>query len=148
MTFRARLWLTPTTVVIAVAFAAAVTVMSFQGVGIIRGWLAAPAAVSPQPTYTVPGSIRLHAGQYAAQGQTCQGTTIKPDAQVVVSDSTGATLTYAPVRAGALVDGACELPFTLVMPAGKGSYGIDFPQYGLMPYTEQQIADLLELIIG
>ncbi|MEU5668945.1 hypothetical protein ABZ749_00980 [Micromonospora sp. NPDC047753] len=146
---RLRLWLTPGTVLIALALAAVTVGFSVRGVDTIQGWLAEPApAASPQPTYTVPGAIRLPAGQHVTQGQTCQGTTIRPDAQIVVTDPSGATIAYAPLSPGRLVDGACELPFTLTLPAGKGQYGIDFPAYGLMPYTEQEIADLLELTIG
>ncbi|MFI6238334.1 hypothetical protein ACIBEF_00480 [Micromonospora sp. NPDC050795] len=146
---RLRLWLTPATVVIALALAAVAVGFSLRGVDTIQGWFADPTpAASPQPTYTVPGAIRLPSGQYAAQGQGCQGTTVRPDAQIVVTDPGGATIAYAPLSPGRLVDGTCELPFTLTLPAGKGEYGIDFPQYGLMPYTEHEIADLLELTIG
>jgi len=146
---RLRLWLTPATVVIAVAIAAVTVGFSARGVDTIQGWLVEPTpAASPQPMYSVPGAIRLPAGQYVDQGQGCQGTTIKPDAQIVVTDPSGATIAYAPLSAGQLTDGTCELPFTLVMPVGKGEYGIDFPQYGLMPYTEQEVADLLDLTIG
>ncbi|MEU7972152.1 hypothetical protein AB0B48_08920 [Micromonospora sp. NPDC049089] len=146
---RLRVWLTPATVLIALALAAVTVGFFLRGVDTIQGWFAEPTpAASPQPTYTVPGAIRLPAGQYAAQGQACQGTAARPDAQIVVTDPSGATIAYAPLDPGRLVDGACELPFTLVVPAGKGEYGIDFPAYGLMPYTEQEIADLLELTIG
>ncbi|MCG5460854.1 hypothetical protein MED01_004280 [Micromonospora sp. MED01] len=146
---RLRLWLTPATVLIALALAAVTAGYSERGVGTIRGWLAEPTpATSPQSTYTVPGAIRLPAVQYATDGGVCHGTAVTPDAQIVVTDPSGATIAYVPLGAGTLVDGACVLPFTLVVPAGKGSYGIDFPQYGLMPYTEQEIADLLDLTIG
>lgn len=150
---RFRLWLTPSTVVIAVALAAVAAVVTagyfVRGVGVIRGWLAEPTpAASPRPLYTVPGAMRLPAGEYVTQGQACHGTTVTPDSQIVVTDSTGAALTYASLGAGKVVNGACELPFTLVMPVGKGSYGVDFPQFGLLPYTEQEIADLLELTIS
>ncbi|WP_285797789.1 hypothetical protein [Micromonospora sp. NBRC 107095] len=146
---RHRLWLTPATVVIALALAAVFAGMSLRGAGIIRGWFAAPpVAAGPQPMYTVPGTIRLAAGQYVTDAGGCHGTTIKPDAQIVITDPSGATLAYVPVGDGVLTGGVCELPFELAMPVGKGSYGIDFPVFGLMPYTEQEIADLIDLTIG
>ena len=147
---RLRLWLTPATVVIAVALAAVTAGYSLRGVGTIRGWLAAPApAASPQPMYTVPGSIRLPAGQYTAQGRACRGTELDPDSQIVISDPSGAALTFVPLSAGVVTaDKHCQVAFTLVMPAGKGTYTIDYPLYGQQPYTEQQIADLLSLTIG
>ncbi|MCX5119209.1 hypothetical protein OG992_18650 [Micromonospora sp. NBC_00362] len=146
---RLRLWLTPATVVVALALVAVTAGLSLRGVNTIRGWFAEPTpAASPQAMYTVPGAIRLPAGQYVDQGQSCQGTAITPDAQVVVTDRSGATVAYAPLGAGVLTGGACELPFSLTMPTGKGEYGLDFPVYGLMPYTEQEVADLLTLTIG
>ena len=148
-TLRTRLWLTPATVVIALALAAVTAGLSLRGVDTIRGWFAEPTvAASPQPMYTVPGAIRLPAGQYVTEGQTCHGTTITADAQIVVTDPNSTTIAYAPLGAGVPTGGVCELPFELAMPVGKGTYGIDFPQYGLMPYTEQEIADLLNLTIG
>ena len=122
--------------------------MTLRGAGMIGGWIAGPLGLNKQPTYTVPGTIRLTPGQYVTEGQSCHGTALSPDTQVVVTDPSGAALTYAPVGAGTERGGGCEMPFTIVVPAGKGTYSVDVPQYGLKPYTEQEIADLRELTIS
>ncbi|MEU7677884.1 hypothetical protein AB0C42_24090 [Micromonospora taraxaci] len=145
---RLGLWVTPATVVIAVALAAVTAGMSQRGVGVIRERLAEPTTASPQPVYTVPGAIRFKAGEYTARGQGCDSTVTRPGSQIVVTDTTGATVTYVPVGDGRLVDGVCELPFTLVVPVGLGRYDVDFPQVGVNTYTEQQMADLISVTFG
>ncbi|WP_371409739.1 hypothetical protein OG423_14130 [Micromonospora zamorensis] len=145
---RHHLWLTPATVVIAVALAAVTAGMSLRGVDVIREWMAAPTAATPQPMYTVPGALRFKAGEYTARGQGCDSTITRPGSQIVVTDTTGASIAYAPVGEGALVDGHCVLPFTLVVPAGAGTYNVDFPQVGVNTYTEQELADLLDITFG
>lgn len=145
---RLRLWLTPATVVIALALAAVTAGWSLRGVDVIRDRLAEPTVASPQPMYTVPGTIRFAAGEYTARGQGCDSTITRPGSQIVVTDATGASIAYAPVGDGTLVDGHCVLPFTLVIPAGAGTYDVDFPNIGVNTYTEQQMADLLDITFG
>jgi len=121
--------------------------MTLRGAGMIGGWAGGLLGLSNQ-TYTVPGTIHLIPGQYVAQGQSCYGTTLKPETQVVVTDPSGASLAYAPIGAGTERAGGCELPFTIVVPAGKGTYSVDVPHYGLTPYTEREIASMPELTIS
>lgn len=147
---RIALLLTPGLVVVAVA---AYAVVSLQAGQHIRGQLTSAPAVTatppvPGPMYRIGGNIRLKAGEYVAQGKTCRSLTIPADAQVVLTDGDGVSLGYAGLRAGKLADGHCDLPFTAELPVGKGSYGVDVPHWGLMTYTEQELADTIELTFG
>ncbi|PWR08566.1 hypothetical protein DKT68_15225 [Micromonospora acroterricola] len=137
--------LTPATGVVLVAFAAAVAVSWTAFVSRVTH---NPEPIVGRPTFSVAGAIRLQPGDFERHGQTCQGTKLTGDSQVIVTDSAGASLTYAPLAAGRLRDGACELPFTLVIPAGEGPYGLDIPTVGLMPYTEQELTDLIDITFG
>lgn len=149
---RTRIWLTPATAVLVVAVMATGAATSALVGRHIRGKLtgaatvAAPSQTPPQPTYTVAGKIRLQTGQYARDGHACRSTT--GAAQVIVTDAAGAALTYGEVGVGQVADGHCELPFTLTVPAGEGTYGVDVPTWGLAKYSERELADSLELTFG
>lgn len=151
---RASVWLTPATAVLAIAVMAAVAATTVLVTRHIRRQLTGSAAAGtpsspPQhPEYTVVGKIRIAPGQYQRDGQGCRATNISPEAQVMVTDARGASLTYAPVGAGTLAGGHCDLPFTFVVRAGEGSYGIDVPHWGLAKYSEQDLASTLELTFG
>lgn len=106
---------------------------------------ATAAPTPPAPTYTVAGKVQLQRGQWTADGTGCRSTKVSPDAQIVVTDAHGASLAYAPLQAGRVTAGGCELPFTLTVPAGKGPYGVDVPGWGMAKYTEPELADTLEL---
>lgn len=121
--------------------------MTLRGAGMIGGWAGDLLGLSNR-TYTVPGTIHLVPGQYVTQGKNCHATTLTPEAQVVVTAPSGASLAYAPIGAGTERAGGCDLPFTIVVPAGKGTYSVDVPRYGLTTYTEQEISGLRQLAIG
>lgn len=140
--------LTPATVVVLVAGVAVLTVAWTVWVTRATHKPAVAAGASPQRTFAVAGAIRLQPGDFERHGQVCQGTKLSTDAQVIVTDAEGASLTYAPLSAGRLKDGACELPFTLTVPAGEGPYGLDVPTVGLMPYTEQELSNLVDVTFG
>lgn len=107
-----------------------------------------PVEAAPQKTFPVAGAVRLQPGDFERDGEGCQGTALSRDAQVIVTDADGASLTYASLAAGRMADGACELPFALTIPAGEGRYGLDIPTVGLMLYTEQELADLIDVTFG
>lgn len=149
---RVPIWLTPTAGLVAVVAAAALGVVSWNTGTRIRGEIAgtpvAAPASTPEPTYSVSGKIRLGAGEYARHGQECRSTTFAEDAQVIVTNARGASLTYAQVGAGKMTEGNCDIPFTFTVPAGEGSYGVDVPGWGMAKYTEPQLADTIDLTYG
>lgn len=140
---------TPSTAVIAVAVAAVLGVAYAAWVQRVAHDEPVVAAGTPGPAYSLPGTIRLQPGEYERRGQTCEPTTMSADAQVIVTDGSGAALTYAPISSpGRVVGGVCEVTFMLTVPAGQGSYGIDIPRWGRTTYSEQEMADLLALTFG
>ncbi|MEU1240031.1 hypothetical protein ABZ388_06700 [Micromonospora parva] len=137
--------LTPATGVVLVAVAAVITVAWMTWVARVTH---KPEPLVERPTFSVGGAIRLQPGDFERRGDGCQGTKVSSDSQVIVTDAAGASLTYAELADGRLKDGACELPFTLVIPAGEGPYGLDIPTVGVMPYTEQELSELIDITFG
>lgn len=114
-----------------------------------------PSPVDPPAVdgaYEITGKIRLAAGDYVAQGGTCWGIDSKgpvtAGTEVIVTNSTGARLSTAALAAGRVEAGVCELAFTLAVPPGQGPYGIDVPTLGELTYSEQDLAELIDLTIG
>lgn len=153
---RSRLLLTPAAAVVALAAVAVIAAGVPRGLNIMRSWgerpktaaASAPATPSPQPVYTVAGTIRLHAGEYQTTGGTCRGARVGEGDQVIVTNANGAALSYAEIRAGQPTATTCELPFTLTIPAGEGRYGVDVPQWGMSTYSERDLAETLTLAFG
>lgn len=145
---RTHLLLTPAVTVIAITGAAVIAANAPRTLDYVRSWGDDPKpAASPQPSYTVEGAIRLQHGQYKTAGGACAGDVESGD-QVIVTNASGAALTYAEIRAGRVTDSVCEMPFTLVIPAGGGEYGVDVPTWGLTKYSEKELADTLTLTFG
>lgn len=159
-----HLWLNPGVVILALAAAVVLAAGSLQ---LGREWLhpklfGAPTTAeatpppepsrSPEPSYTLSGRVRLHAGEFTAEGQRCAGEgeaeEVDEGSLVGISDATGFGIGYTRLGAGELVNERCEFPFTVTAPIGKGTYGVTVPHWGQFRYSEAELPNLLELTIG
>lgn len=113
---------------------------------------AVKGAAGPSP-YRVTGSVTLPRGYDGLS--TCAGNggyqDIHEGAQVVISDSAGATIALGRLDAGSASGGrGCVLPFSVPnVPAGKGFYGIEVSHRGILRYEEHDISTReIELSLG
>ncbi|MFG1776597.1 hypothetical protein ACGFIG_09230 [Micromonospora sp. NPDC049048] len=123
---------------------------------------AAPAAASAPAARTVTGTLMLDDPDgYAWGAQTgCRGkggySDIVPGAQIVVTDSTGATVGLGKLgdgiletAPGATVPDGCKFVFTIAdVPTGKGFYGVSISERGKVQYPEAQLFGVLALTLG
>ncbi|MFF5201757.1 hypothetical protein ACFY3B_19360 [Micromonospora parva] len=122
-----------------------------------------PAATTTGPvTRTVTGTLMLDDPSGFAWHSTtgCSGTggynDVSPGAQVIVTDSTGATVGLGKLSTGILetapgataADG-CKFSFIVQdVPTGKGFYGVEVAHRGSVQYPEQQLFGALSLTLG
>jgi hypothetical protein len=114
---------------------------------------AVKAATGPGP-YRITGSVSLARG-YDGASSACYGkggyADIRAGAQVVISDSAGATIAVGSLDAGTVTSGrGCVLPFSVPgVPSGKGFYGIEVSHRGVLKYNESEfVTRNLELTLG
>lgn len=112
---------------------------------------AVKAAAGPS-AYRITGSMTLASG-YAGYNP-CAGkggyTDIRAGAQVVITDSAGATVAIGSLDAGSVDDRGCVLPFSVPnVPAGKGFYGIEVSHRGSLKYSEAEFSTRnMDLTLG
>lgn len=74
---------------------------------------------------------------------------IHEGAQVVVTDSTGATVAVGKLGRGEYTGGTCTLPFTIDgVPEGSDFYGIEVAHRGELTYSRDDLNEPLRLTLG
>ncbi|MER5703466.1 hypothetical protein ABT023_16195 [Micromonospora sp. NPDC002296] len=122
---------------------------------------AAPPSSAPAAR-TVAGTLMLDDPDgYSWTATTgCRGKggydDVSPGAQIVVTDSAGATIGLGKLGDGILETGpgatvpdGCKFTFTIpAVPTGKGFYGVEISKRGKVQYPEAQMFGALALTLG
>lgn len=145
------------TPLIAVLAAVSVAVLLAAGIGVftlVSGKTpveAAKAAAGPT-SYRITGSMTLTSGYTGYSPCAGKGgyADIRAGAQVVITDSAGATIAIGSLDAGSVDGRGCVLPFSVPnVPAGKGFYGIEVSHRGGLKYEEAEFSTRnLDLTLG